>query len=94
MVDDASADGTHSIASEMASVDKRIRVVRHPDNRGAYAARNTGLACTTGSVVTTLDSDDYAHPDLIKAADGYFPGAAQRARGYNSLGTSYRRPAI
>ena len=68
VVDDASSDSTYGIASEMALVDERIKVVRRPDNRGAYAARNTGLAKATGSVVTTLDSDDYAHPDLIKAA--------------------------
>ena len=43
VVDNSSSDSTYAIASEMALVDERIKVVRHPDNRGAYAARNTGL---------------------------------------------------
>lgn len=62
VIDDASRDHTADLAADWAARDPRIRVVRQPVNRGAYAARNAGLALARGRFVTLLDADDWAHP--------------------------------
>ncbi len=65
IVDDASSDGTVEVAQELAARDRRVRVLRQSTNRGAYAARNRGVASATGDFVTVNDSDDWSHPERI-----------------------------
>jgi len=58
LVDDGSTDGCPAIEQEYAERYPFIRVLRQ--NRGGpSAARNAGLACSTGEYVAFLDSDDY-----------------------------------
>lgn len=57
-VDDASADGSAAILSAAALGDPRIKVIRHPVNRGLSAARNTGIAAATAPWILFIDSDD------------------------------------
>jgi len=55
-----------------------IEVVRTPENKGIAAALNLGLECCTGDIVVRMDSDDVAHPDLLKKQLAFFttnPGA-------------------
>jgi glycosyltransferase involved in cell wall biosynthesis len=66
IVDDASTDGTDRVATELAAQDPRIKVLRHRDNQGAYAARNTGLMNADGEYFTVHDADDWSHPELIE----------------------------
>jgi glycosyltransferase involved in cell wall biosynthesis len=42
----------------MARSDARIRLVTHPERRGAQAARNTGIRASSSPWVAFLDSDD------------------------------------
>lgn len=56
VVDDGSTDNTLDILSSFA--DERIITVSHDHCRGASAARNTGLAKTTGEFIFFLDSDN------------------------------------
>jgi glycosyltransferase involved in cell wall biosynthesis len=56
VVDDASTDGTPDVVAALQ--DRRIRLIRHPTNRGAAAARNTGIEAAAGAWVALLDSDD------------------------------------
>lgn len=65
IVDDASTSGTEFIALAVES-DPRVRVIRVPQNGGAYRARNTGLHAATGEFVTVVDADDLAHPRRIE----------------------------
>ncbi|WP_254716530.1 glycosyltransferase family 2 protein [Actinomadura sp. WMMB 499] len=63
VVDDASRDGSADIAAGLG-----CRVVRLPENRGVSAARNAGVAASSGDVVFFLDSDVALHPDAVRAA--------------------------
>jgi glycosyltransferase involved in cell wall biosynthesis len=56
VVDDASADGT--AARVEALNHPKVRLVRHASNRGAAAARNTGVREAKGRLVAFQDSDD------------------------------------
>ena len=42
--------------------------VFHTANKGVAAARNFGIAQSTGEYILPLDADDYTHKDLIKNA--------------------------
>jgi hypothetical protein len=56
VVDDGSTDGTTEAAAAVA--DPRVRIVAGPGNRGAAAARNTGIRAARGAWVAFQDSDD------------------------------------
>jgi glycosyltransferase involved in cell wall biosynthesis len=53
VVDDGSSDPTADVAAGLGA-----RVVRHPDNRGIAAARNTGVEAATQPWLALLDTDD------------------------------------
>lgn len=59
IVDDGSTDCSFDICTGYANSDDRIRLLRHEHNRGASAARNTGLLAATGEYLLFLDNDDY-----------------------------------
>lgn len=66
LVDDGSTDGTGKICDEYAAKDPRARVIHHPENRGLWAARNTGQDAAQGEYLWFPDGDDYFHKDIIK----------------------------
>lgn len=66
VVDDCSTDGSVEIISAWCNRDKRIRLIRHTENQGAYAARNTALKVAKGHFITVHDSDDWSHPDKLR----------------------------
>jgi len=61
LVDDGSTDSTPHIASLYPSV----RYLRHPQNEGLSAARNTGIAAARGEIVAFTDSDCRADEDWL-----------------------------
>jgi glycosyltransferase involved in cell wall biosynthesis len=63
VVDDASRDDSASAVAALG--DRRIRLVRHERNRGAAAARNTGIAAAEGEWIALLDSDDEWEPEKL-----------------------------
>lgn len=71
-VDDCSTDGTAEILQEYAVRDSRVRVIRHEQNQGPFAARHTGVMAATGEYALFLDGDD-----------AYVPQACERL--YNKI---------
>jgi glycosyltransferase involved in cell wall biosynthesis len=64
VVDDASTEDIASVVRELG--DPRVRYVRHERNRGAAAARNTGLAHAEGRFIAFQDSDDLWLPGKLE----------------------------
>ena len=65
VIDNGSADATVEIAKRWEKKDPRIRLLDGAQTNGAYGARNLGLESATGDFVTSLDADDWAHPERI-----------------------------
>jgi len=61
VVNDGSSDSTKSI---LAAYDSQIQVIDQ-NNRGAPAARNTGVRAARGKYIAFLDSDDLWNPDKL-----------------------------
>lgn len=57
VVDDGSRDGTGDTVAAIGEKDPRIRLVRHPENRGYGAAVSSGLRAAKGDVIGFTDSD-------------------------------------
>lgn len=64
LVDDGSTDSSSDVIARYS--DPRIRVIRHPVNRGFNAARNTGLDNIRGEWFTFVDSDDELVPPALE----------------------------
>lgn len=56
VVDDCSSDGSWDYLQSRR--DPRLRIIRHETNRGAGAARNTGIKAARAELVAFQDSDD------------------------------------
>jgi glycosyltransferase involved in cell wall biosynthesis len=56
VVDDCSSDNTESVVRSFC--DERIQYIRHEENKGAVAARNTGIMAARGEYIAFQDSDD------------------------------------
>ena len=56
IVDDCSSDNTQAVISNFD--DSRIHSLRHERNKGASAARNTGIGYARGEYIAFLDDDD------------------------------------
>ncbi len=56
VVDDGSVEDVAAVTADFA--DLPLRLVRHGENRGMDAARNTGIDAATGDVILCFDDDD------------------------------------
>jgi glycosyltransferase involved in cell wall biosynthesis len=69
VVDDGSTDGTaEALTTEFGD---RIRLLRSA-NRGVSAARNLGVASSSGELIAFLDSDDLWLPGKLAAQTAFF----------------------
>ncbi len=66
IVDDASTDDTQDQIRSLQQVDHRIQYIQHETNRGAQAARNTGVQAAKGEYVAFLDSDNEWLPGKLQ----------------------------
>ncbi len=64
IVNDASTDSSLDIV--MSFNDARIKILSHRDNKGAAAARNTGIEASRGRYIAFIDADDIWAPDKLK----------------------------
>ena len=64
VVDDGSSDNTKEVIKSFA--DARIRYVRHQQNKGGNAARNTGIELSRGEYIAFQDSDDEWLPEKLE----------------------------
>lgn len=64
IIDDGSTDGSGARLDEIAEAHTQIRVI-HTANRGAGAARNTGIREARGKWIAFLDADDYVTDTAI-----------------------------
>lgn len=64
VVDDASSDNIEEIVNSLD--DERIRYIRHATNKGAGAARNSGITAAQGIYIALLDSDDEWFPEKLE----------------------------
>jgi len=62
VVDDGSTDDLDSVLRTFGA---RVNCIKHDRNKGAAAARNTGIAAATGDYLAFLDSDDVWLPNKI-----------------------------
>lgn len=65
VVDDGSVDKSTSVCRKLCHSDNRIRLFCQ-GHRGVSAARNRGIAESTGDFLLFLDSDDVIHPLLLE----------------------------
>jgi glycosyltransferase involved in cell wall biosynthesis len=77
VVDDASTDDTRDRVEAIQRVDSRVRYVRHETNRGAQAARNTGIEAAHGKFNAFLDSDNEWLPNKLSLQIPKFTGGAK-----------------
>jgi glycosyltransferase involved in cell wall biosynthesis len=81
IVDDASTDNTDQIIKSCD--DARIIYMKHKINRGASAARNTGIKNSRGKYIAFLDSDDEWLPQKLEKQIAVFD------RSSNTVGAIY-----
>ncbi len=69
-VDDATPDISIEIVEKelkcYPQLQKQVKIVRHKENHGLPAARNTGLVIAGGEYVIHFDSDDYLEPTILE----------------------------
>lgn len=67
VVDDASTDATDEEARRAGAGDRRLVILRAPQNIGPAAARNLAISRSTSPFVSILDADDYLLPGRFRA---------------------------
>jgi glycosyltransferase involved in cell wall biosynthesis len=72
-------DGGVEVGDRLAALgDRRLRYVRHKENSGLAAARNTGIRATTGKYLAYLDDDDLFYPDHLETLVGALESGSHR----------------
>ncbi len=77
VVDDGSTEDIEKIVNSLD--DGRIKYIRHEANRGAGAARNTGIGASCAEYIAFQDSDDEWLPEKLERQIEAFKGAGRDA---------------
>lgn len=65
IVDDASTDETPKILNRFCTQDRRVRTIRHTNNKRLPAALNTGFAAAKGDYLTWTSDDNCYRPQAL-----------------------------
>lgn len=76
VVDDGSTDNTDELIFSL--VNEKIRYIRHEKNKGAAAARNTGIKAAKGDYIAFQDSDDIWLPEKLEKQMEVFKTAPKK----------------
>ena len=68
VVDDASSDGSREVAEDLSAADPRVKLIRHPRNKGHIATYNDGLEAASGEYLVLLSADDLLAPGSLARA--------------------------
>ena len=95
IVDDGSTDATASVAEALiaAHPERRIRLLRQA-NSGVAAARNAGIAASSGRYVLPLDADDVLLPAMLARTVALLeaePAVAVAYTDFEQFGAAERR---
>jgi glycosyltransferase involved in cell wall biosynthesis len=82
IVDDASPESISHIIDSFTDV--RLKYIRHDENKGAVAARKTGVRASSGDLIAFLDQDDLFHKQKLEAHLDYFLKNPEIGMTYNS----------
>ena len=64
IINDGSTDNSSEIAHSY--LDKRLKIIDLPRNRGNYTARNSGMRIAAGKYICVMDADDLCLPDRLE----------------------------
>ncbi len=67
LINDGSTDTSPSLCETWSEKDARVIVI-HKDNAGVSAARNDGIARSSGEYIMFVDSDDYLSENAVRTA--------------------------
>lgn len=84
VVDDGSTDATADVVARHQIEDARIRCVKG-QARGVSAARNLGVAQSTGSLVAFLDADDLWLPEKLAAHEWFMAAEPQVGMSFDRI---------
>ncbi|MCK6601718.1 MAG: glycosyltransferase [Bacteroidetes bacterium] len=66
VIDDASTDGSVEVLNSFT--DPRVKLIRHPENKGPNFSVNEGFSLVKGEFIARLDGDDAYEPDFFAKA--------------------------
>ena len=78
VVDDGSTDNMEEVVKKFQKKNKRIRYIRHKENKGEAAARNTGIKAAKGEYIAFQDSDDEWFPEKLEKQMEVFESAPSK----------------
>ena len=65
IIDDCSEDDTVNIIKSLQKEDKRIKLIKHKENKGSLISRNEGIFFSKGKYLIFPDGDDIISENII-----------------------------